>query len=336
MELSGRDRGPGRCSIPRKALFMRTPCRSRIACAVRFHRAAPVRLACIAAIAFVAIVAASRDSAWAQAPAKERPAAQDITLTTKDGLNLRATFYPGTKGRETVPVLLLHMKKGGRVDYQELALALQDAGHAVLVPDLRAHGDSAWIVNNLKVDPDKMNRNQLASMEVDVEACKSYLMDKNNAGELNIDKLCVVGAELGAMLAMNWSAKDWAVPPLAVGKQGQDVKALVLLSPAWSMNGYNINVALQSPAIQKALRMYIIYGKKKTDAERIEDSVKRFRGKEKEKNEPKTYFAVEVETSLEGTKLLTSPDLKMTERITNFIEQQVVPMTFPWKDRKLF
>lgn len=314
---------------------MRMFCRPRTGFAACHCRADLARSACAAAMAVAMLVPAWGRSVLAQAPAKERPAPQDITLTTKDSVNLRATFYPGTKGRETVPVLMLHMRNGGRVDYQELALALQDAGHAVLVPDLRAHGDSTWTVNNLKIDPDKMDRGQLALMELDVEACKSYLMDKNNAGELNIDKLCVIGAELGAMLAINWSAKDWAVPPLAVGKQGQDVKALVLLSPAWSMNGYTIGPALKSPAIQKALHMYIIYGKKKTDAKRIEDSVKPFRGKGK-KNEPKTYFAVPMETTLEGTKLLTSPDLKMTERITNFIKEQVVPMTFPWKDRKLF
>jgi alpha-beta hydrolase superfamily lysophospholipase len=305
---------------------MRPPCSPRCSLLARLGCA-------VLAVLTLSAAAPAQDQAKTN---RQLPAAQDVTLTTKDGLKLGATFYPGTKGRESVPVLLLHMRKGSRVDYQELALALQAAGHAVLVPDLRGHGNSTWTISKSKVEPEKMTRRQIESMELDVEACKSFLMDKNNAGELNIDKLCVVGAELGAMLAMNWSAKDWDAPPLAVGKQGQDVKALVLLSPAWSVNGYNVNSALRSGAVQKGLLMYIIAGKGETDAKRIEQSIKRYRGDEKEKNQSKTYFTARLPTTLQGTKLLTSQELELATRITNFIEQQVVPLKFPWKDRKLF
>ncbi len=62
-------------------------------------------------------------------------------------------------------------------------------------------------------------------IDQDLEACKSFLMDKNNAGELNINKLCVVGVEMGAVVAVDWAAWDWHWPRLATGKQGQDVKA---------------------------------------------------------------------------------------------------------------
>ena len=44
-----------------------------------------------------------------------------------------------------------------------------------------------------------------------MEAIKRFLMTKHNAGELNIDKLCVVGVEFG-LVAVNWAAHDWSWP----------------------------------------------------------------------------------------------------------------------------
>jgi pimeloyl-ACP methyl ester carboxylesterase len=304
---------------------------------MRFSRWILDRRAWLLSVASTGIGALTASPLIAQNAANEPPPPQDVTLTTKDGMVLTATFYPGTKGKETVPVLLLHMQNGGRVDYHELALSLQAAGHAVLSPDMRAHGDSTWTINNTKVDSDRLNRDQLTSMLLDVEACKSFLMDKNNAGELNIDKLVVVGAELGATLAMNWSALDWAAPPLAVGKQGQDVKALVLLSPAWTVNGFTLSTSLKSPAIQKEIIMYVIKSRGDSDARRLEQAIKRYRGDEKDKDKPRTFFVTSaLPTTLSGTKLLTNQELAVGGRIVNFIQQQVVPLRFPWKDRKLF
>ena len=59
---------------------------------------------------------------------------------------------------------------------------------------------------------------------------------------MNIDKLCVVGSEMGASVALGFAAFD------AVGygsgavyygprKLGRFVKALVLISPKWSVPG---------------------------------------------------------------------------------------------------
>ena len=63
-------------------------------------------------------------------------------LRTGDGLELALTYYPGTKGKQTIPVVLLHGWKQSRNDYKDLAPALQKLGYAVIVPDLRGHGES--------------------------------------------------------------------------------------------------------------------------------------------------------------------------------------------------
>ncbi|MDR1383950.1 MAG: alpha/beta fold hydrolase [Planctomycetaceae bacterium] len=63
-------------------------------------------------------------------------------FTAFDGVILSATYYPGTDGKESAPVVLLHDKGGNRRDFDALVAQLLSDGKAVLVPDLRGHGKS--------------------------------------------------------------------------------------------------------------------------------------------------------------------------------------------------
>ena len=80
--------------------------------------------------------------ALAEDAKEEIPSPKKLTLKTRDGVLLQATFYPGNKGKETVPVILLHGYKGSSSEYNQLAPYLQQTGCAVMVPDLRGHGAS--------------------------------------------------------------------------------------------------------------------------------------------------------------------------------------------------
>ena len=290
-------------------------------------RALPALLAALVAIAL-------NSSVSAQDAQSKTPEPEDIALETKDKVALKATFYPSTLGKEAIPVIMLHMYKGSRVDYHDLALALQAEGHAVLVPDLRGHGESTrYTDGDEKITVDRMNRAAFAAMVAgDVEACKTFLRDQNNEEQLNIDKLCLVGAEMGAIVALNWAALDWAWPPLPRGKQGQDVKALVLLSPAWTIKGFSVNPAMASPAVQSdKISIYILTDKKAADAKRLEKTLAKTRAN----SEEKSLIMVPLETSLAGTKMLEVPELEVAKRISKFIELKVVKKTIPWKDRSL-
>ena len=270
------------------------------------------------------------------------PPPEDVDLRSRDGVLLKATFYPGTKGKESVPVILLHMWKGSRSDYNELAPLLQSLGHAVLVLDLRAHGDSIRVEGSTRpLDARSLPPRGFSRMvEDDMETLKGFLMAKNNAGELNIEKLCVVGAEMGAAVALEWARLDWSWPPLATGKQGQDVKALVLLSPPWAFRGLNMRQAMSHRALRSQLSIFIVVGKGKSkslqDARRLEKIFDRYHpeppaGKEAQLAD---FFYNEIETSLQGTKLLGLRDRPLEGAIAKFITLRLVDQSFPWKDRK--
>jgi len=266
------------------------------------------------------------------------PPPQDFTVTTKDNLELCGTFFPGTKGKESVPVILLHASKGSRSDYKDLARFLQAQGHAVTVPDLRGHGASTRFKgSNKPLEQATMPPDQYAKMvEYDMESIKSFLLGKNNAGELNIEKLCVVGAEMGAVVALDWARLDWSWPTLAVGKQGQDVKAVVMISPEWSFKSLNLSAALGNPDVRSRLSILILAGKQKSDsdkaAKRVHSAFKRYHT-EPSKKEDRDLFLGSLDTSLQGTKMLGVKSLNVEGLINEFINLRLVKQPFPWRAR---
>lgn len=279
------------------------------------------------------------------APAQRKPAAkpkiprpEEQEWETRDGVILKATFLPGTRGKDTVPIILLHGYEGSRNDYAGLARYLQAQGHAVIVPDLRGHGDSVGLKNdNRKLKASTMPGTHFERMvTVDVEKVKSFLMEKNNAGELNIEKLCIVGSRMGAVVAMKWALQDWSWPQLPRLKQGQDVKALVLISPEWSFRTLKVGNLFRNPGIASSLSVLIVDGDKSrsaADARRIHTMFERLRPKPKEPND-KDLFKIDRKTSLQGIKLLNEPAFQTDKLIEQFIKLRLVNQSYPWTNRR--
>ena len=160
----------------------------------------------------IATPARAADTAAKKEKGPQIPPPEDLVKETGDGLGLAMTYYPSGKGKQTIPVVLLHMWKQSRNDYRDLALGLQARGYAVIVPDLRGHGESTHLrgaTRDETLDAAKMSPLQFTAMVTqDMRAVKDFLWNRNNAGELNIDKLCVVGAEMGASVALDFALAD--------------------------------------------------------------------------------------------------------------------------------
>jgi pimeloyl-ACP methyl ester carboxylesterase len=275
----------------------------------------------------------------AQAPAAP-PAPEEILLETKDGVRLKATVFPGGRGKDTVPVIALHDFNGSRQDMFPLAQYLQAThGYTVIAPDLRGHGESTTTINpNKKLDATSMPITQFPLMvTMDCETVKKFLIERNNAGDLNIDKLAMVGAGMGSTVSILFAAQDWAWPILATGKQGQDVKAVAMISPEFVFKNLNMQAAMAEPGVQKSVSIYVLCGlldsKAKSDAQRVFNSFSTHRKSEKDPKERSLFFEESLKTKLQGVKLLTEPALGVSRNIGLFLEVRCAKLPFPWANR---
>ncbi len=309
----------------------------------------------LAALVSHCVVVAAGMAASEESKRKEPPKPQELVLPTADGLELAATYYPGTNGRQTVPIVLLHMWKQNRSDYRDLAVALQAMGHAVLVPDLRGHGQSTRFSGRKDetLRATTLSPGQFAAMATqDMLAVKRFLFDRNNAGELNIDKLCIVGAEMGAGVALNFAALDAVQQENnrvfgADGqyKLGRFVKALVLLSPKTTFPGLPIWSAMANPVVRHDISVLILVGKQDPrsleEARRLDGIFQRYHPEPigHDQAARKTLFFGKFDTSLQGTKLL-DPKFKFNipALIGEFVDRRLIhsdaSKDWVWRERK--
>jgi pimeloyl-ACP methyl ester carboxylesterase len=286
--------------------------------------------------AFVIVAFASQRS-WSQQAGKR------IELETNDGVRLVCRYYASPHGESAVPVILLHEWKGQGNDLLSLGTFLngKTAGrHAVIVPDLRGHGDSTARIGPDgaelpgKLDSSKMRKSEFDKIvRQDLEAVKRFLISEHNQRKLNIDMLCVGGADMGALAALHWTANDWNWPTLSGGRrQGQDVKALILVSPPLGFKGISANAPLGHEAIRDKVAIQILYGKTgkpAAAARRIHSTLGRAN------RDGAGYDFRAFETSLQGTALFTEKQLNVAGFIASFIKKHVVDHkeSMPWKPR---
>jgi len=189
-----------------------------------------VRLLIALGIAAAALTVCAPASA--QAEKKERSV--KIDFKSADGVTLVGRYYApmGPKKRDAV-VLLLHdfnKGKGGSSKangYQDLATAMQDDGYAVVSFDFRGFGDST-AVDKDKFWADANNRTYIngagkkqASIRYDqfkpayfrhlvndVAAARAYLDRRNDARDVNVSNLILVGVGEGATIGSAWAYNE--------------------------------------------------------------------------------------------------------------------------------
>ena len=277
---------------------------------------------------------------------------EELQLETSDGIRIAAWYYPVAEGAEAdATVILIHDVEGSHEMVDSLARSLQGAGHAVVAPDLRGHGGSGFRPAGVKGDtgdPRQLKKADLeaiaaatggshrghAAIQGEIEAVRNWIKQKSESGDLNIDRLCVVGCGLGATLGSMWTAADWTWPPTTSGPQGKQVRALALISPVWASKGISMSLPMKSDAIQHRVPIMVLAGKSDRDAIRLFDQLKRYRhdawfqqrveppsknGRNPVAANDATVFFIETDSSLKGHDLANDPALNVADKIKVFI-----------------
>lgn len=283
------------------------------------------------------------------APVRDATEAKRFDLETSDGVAL-ATWYfePPEDAKPLATVILVHDFEGSHKTVEPLATALQEAGCAVAVPDLRGHGAStSQDGRDADLDIRQLRKGDLeliaagaggrlreqSAVRGDLETVHAFLVSRGAAGGSADAPLVVIGCGAGATLAALWTAADWAWPPLASGPQGQQVKALVLVSPAWTAKGLALQPALGTDAVKREVPVMVLVGTGDRDGIRLFEQLKRQRprewfdqradaeftkAKEVEKPSDATLFLVQLDTTLSAEKL--AAEAEAAPRIKTFLE----------------
>jgi len=296
-------------------------------------------------------------SCWQVAPAaaqrQDSKSYEKITLKTKDGVRLKVSYYPSSLGKEAVPIVLLHDYKESRTVFNSLARTLQSPSesdrpsHAVIAVDLRGHGESTSMEGpngqTRKLEAARFGKQDFRNMVLfDMEAVRRFLVKKNDAGDLNLNKLCLLGSGMGANVATSWAAVDWSTPKLASRKQGQDVKGLILASPDWGYRGLPMLRPIRNVDVRQKISMLIIYGKQDRkaakSAETVHKNLERYHPKllPEEGPEKKDLVLIARPTSLQGTRLLIDPNFNVLPTLEFFLDARLSQQDYEWIRRRTY
>lgn len=140
---------------------------------------------------------------------------QLVSFVTEDGFEIKGNYY---KAEGSKSVLLLHMLGKDRYDYDSLAQQLQENGYNALAIDFRGHGSSTSR-NGIETSYKSFSEDDFGSMAEDAAAAKRFLTGRNKTMS------AIIGASIGANIALKYAASD------------DEVKTIVLLSPGENYRG---------------------------------------------------------------------------------------------------
>ena len=144
---------------------------------------------------------------------------QRVTFRTDDGTTIAATWYEPAY-RPAPAVILVHMLGRSRRDWEDVGERLAAAAIGALAIDLRGHGDSPH--------GPTADGGGYSVMTQDVAAAKRFLRTRS---DVIPSRIGILGASIGANLAVLDAASDPAVASLA------------LLSPSLDYRGLRIEAA---------------------------------------------------------------------------------------------
>ena len=280
------------------------------------------------------------DQASAQ-NAKRSETIEERVLNTRDFWQIPVTYYTSTKGKAAPVVVLLPGKNGNRRDWNRgFAQKLRKEGYAVVAVDLRKFGQARGPgATNAGKGPGPIDfRNMIL---FDMPAVKKFIYEEHQKENLNMRKMAIIAPDVSAPVAINFSGNDWLKRPWPDANdfafrtpRGQDVRALVLLSPQGNLPGVtttgNALRALREPV--RGIAFLTCYGNRdKLDKGAAEKMHQKLIAPSK--NEDRMYLR-DYTTQLRGTDLIGRKNLDIEIHILGFLKKHLMSLPDPWRNRK--
>jgi alpha-beta hydrolase superfamily lysophospholipase len=156
-------------------------------------------------------------------------AEEEMQAETADGVTIRGTYFP-PQSSPAPALLLTHMLRKNRESWSDFARFAQEQGFAVLAIDLRGHGEST-VSKNGPIRESSFVERDFAAMKLDVAAAVQWL---RNRPEVQPHDVSLVGASIGANVALEYAAEDSLIA------------AVVLISPGEAYRGIRMGPPLQA------------------------------------------------------------------------------------------
>lgn len=130
-----------------------------------------------------------------QTPEQMGLTAEDVRITTADGIELTAWFVPASGERDTdgATVIFLHGLGGNRGALLPQAAVVVEQGYNALLLDLRNHGDSGGTITTIGYREGD-----------DLRVVVDYLLTRS---DVNAERIAVIGHSLGAVAALRGAAQ---------------------------------------------------------------------------------------------------------------------------------
>ena len=293
-------------------------------------------------------------------PARSADPLQRIerVLPTEDDWQIYITYYPvsGTMDnvtRESPVIVLLHGDKENRLVWEgenRLVSRLHDAGYAAIAVDLRKHGQSTNVAGRAGDSPaggkSSDGTNLLAGdyqnmVDCDMAAVKKFIYEQNQLKKLNMNKMAIIAAESAADVAMAFAVADWNKEPYDDAPsdelktpRGQDVKALLLISPPQRVRGLSLGEIMSSVRNPDwNIAILTLYGKRnRSDAKDAPAIHHKLFGSSKANSD--RIYLIGYDYNLRGTNLLGKKEVDAESAIIKFLSLHLKSLPSDWRDRQ--
>jgi hypothetical protein len=173
----------------------------------------------------------------------------------------------------------------------------------------------------------------------DLPAVKVFLREEHEARRLNVAKLAIIASDMSVPVATDYAERDWRLRPHPDGPgggpgtpKGQEVKAMILLSPVSSLGQVSTTRSLnflRNPAFRIAF-MVVVGTRDSMDRNQARDT---FRVVSGARGSGDRTELVQKNSNARGTDLLGNPALATEVDIVRFLEEHLKELDIPWETR---